>query len=496
MRCYLSLLLFLAAVPLQGREPDRLAADLDALAEQARKAWNVPGCAVAVIKDDRVVLLKGYGVKEQGKEGAVTADTLFGIGSLTKAISATALAKLVDAGKLGWDDPVRKHVPFFRLKDELADRDVTLRDLLCHRSGLARHDLLWYRAPWTLDETVKRMAHLEPALSFRSGFLYNNLAYITLGFAITSAAKQPWDEYIRKELFAPLGMSEVVFSRAAVLKAADHATPHRLIEADKLAVMEWYDDDHQVRASGSVKAGVRDLSHWLRFQLDEGAWKGKQLIAATVLRETYQPQVVTPIASLLAREADTTQAGYGLGWRIRDHRGHLVREHGGSVDGFRSHIILAPKQKVGIVVLANRDATHLPPALCYALLDRALGLKEKDWNALWKKQDDREREAERQREEAWKARKQAGTKPSREYDSYAGDYTHPAYGKATIRHIEEGLSLEWSSWTMPLAHFHYDTFTLKGTGRIGGESATFVLGADGEVARMRFLGYDFPRQKK
>ncbi len=486
----------LFAVPLHAREPDRLAADLDALAEDARTFWNVPGCAVAVVKDDRVVLLKGYGVKEQGKPGAVTADTLFGIGSLTKAISATALAKLVDSGKLGWDDRVRKHVSSFRLKDELADRDVTLRDLLCHRTGLGRHDLLWYRASWGLDDSVERLARLEPALSFRSGFLYNNLAYIALGSAITSASKQPWNEYVRKELFEPLGMSGAVFTRAAVLKAADHATPHRITEADKVEVMPWYDDDRQVRASGSVKAGVRDMSRWLRFQLDEGSWEGKQLIESAVLRETYRPQVVTPVAALLAREADTTQASYGLGWHIRDYRGQAIREHGGQVDGFRAHILLAPKQKVGIVVLANHGSTQLPPALCYALLDRVLGLPKKDWNALWNAQERRERDVERKREEAWKAKRQPGTKPSREPDAYAGDYVNPAYGKATIRKGDEGLALEWSSWKEKLAHFHFDTFTVQGKDRLGGEAATFVLGADGEVARMRFLGQEFRRQKK
>jgi CubicO group peptidase (beta-lactamase class C family) len=203
---------------------------------------------------------------------------------------------------------VRKHVPFFRLKDELANRDVTIRNLLCHRSGLARHDMLWYRAPWSLEETVRRMAHLDPERSFRSGFLYNNLAYITLGFVIESAAKQPWNEYVRKELFEPLGMTAAVFTRSELLKDPNHALPHRLPGADTPEAMPLYDDDKQVRASGSVKTNAADLSRWLRFHLEEGAWEGKQLIPLDVLRETYQPQVVTPVLSILAREAETGQA--------------------------------------------------------------------------------------------------------------------------------------------------------------------------------------------
>ena len=490
------LLLLLLAGPLSAQEPANLAADLDRMVEEARRSWNVPGCAVAVVKDGKVLLLSGRGVKEIGKQGAVTPQTLFGIGSLTKAITATALAKLSADGKLKWDDHVRDHVPFFRLRDELANRDVTIRDLLCHRSGLARHDLLWYGAPWSLEETVRRMAHLEPERSFRSGYLYNNLAYITLGFVIESAARQPWNEYIRKELFEPLGMTGAVFTRAAVMKSPDHATPHHDSARGKPEPMPWYDDDRQVRASGSVKANAADLSRWLRFQLDEGRWEGKQLVPTTSLRETFEGQVIVPVPAFLAREADTAQSSYGLGWRIRDHRGHLVREHGGAVDGFRAHIMLAPRQKVGVVVLANLGQTDMPPALCCTLLDRVLGLEKKDWNAIWQAEQQRTRNAERRREETWLAQRQTGTKPSRDLDAYAGEYIHPAYGTATVRRTDSGLVLEWSSWKVPLEHFHFDTFAVKAAGRLNGEPAGFVLGPEGEPVRMRFLSHDFRRQKK
>src|SRR5262249_7277952 len=184
-----------------------------------------------------------------------------------------------------WDDHVRKHVPFFRLADPLADRDVTLRDLLCHRTGLAAHDVLWRGAPWGLEESVRRMAHLRPAHPFRARYRYNNLTYITLGFAITKASGGPWHEFVRRRLFDPLGMKGAVFTRSEMLKA-DHATPHRLTRDGKVEVMPLSDDDRKVRASGSVKAGVRDLSRWVRFQLAEGAWDGKQLVSRANLLET------------------------------------------------------------------------------------------------------------------------------------------------------------------------------------------------------------------
>lgn len=471
------------------------AAGLERLCEAARKAWDVPGCAVAVVKGDDVLLLKGFGVKQLGKADAVTPDTLFGIGSLTKAMTAAALARLVDDDKLAWDDHVRRHVAFFRLADPLADRDVTIRDLLSHRTGLSGHDLLWRSAPWSLEETVRRMAHLEPTASFRSRYLYHNLTYIALGFAITSAAGRPWHEYVRKELFEPLEMKSVVFTRSELAKAPDAARPHiQSPDGKQVAVIDWYDDDKQIRASGSVKANVRDLEKWLRFQLGDGGWQGKQLLSRRNFDEMHKPQIVVPVGGLLEREADTTQAAYGLGWHLRDHRGHALREHGGSVDGFMVYQCLAPKQKVGVVVLGNLGGSAMPRALCYTLLDRVLGLPEKDWNAVFLKALNAERAAQLKQQEAWQASRRQGTKPARELDAYEGVYVHPAYGKVEVKRIDSGLSLSWSSFAGPLRHFHHDTFTLEAKGRIEGEVVTFTLSAAGEVNRLRFLAQDFRRK--
>jgi CubicO group peptidase (beta-lactamase class C family) len=495
MRSLLFVLLF--ATQLRAREPAPSEKDLDRLAEEARKAWQAPGCTVAIVKDDQVVVLKGYGVRELGRSEAVTPDTLFSTGSLTKAVTATALAKLIDQGKLDWNDLVRKHVPFFRLNDPLADRDATLRDLLCHRTGLGPHNLLWQHADWTIEESVRRLAHLRLAQPFRSEFLYNNLTYLTLGLAMSSAAGKPWNEYVRQELFEPLGMTGVVFTRSAALKSADHATPHQVDrEGKKINVIDWYHDDRQIRASGSMKASARDLARWLQFQLNEGKLDGKQVVSRDSLRETHRPQVVVPVPSFLAREAGTTQISYGLGWRIRDHRGHALLEHGGSVEGFRAHLVLAPKQKIGIVVLSNLGDSDMPLALSYALLDRMLGLEKKDWNGLLLDIQRRNREAQERHEKAWLARRKPGTKPSRELEAYVGEYLHPAYGKLTVTLEEMRLQLAWSSWKLTLKHFHYDTWTAHGPDRLDGEPVEFTLALDGEVSRLRFLGLDFKREKR
>jgi CubicO group peptidase (beta-lactamase class C family) len=485
----LGLLLFVSAGFAQ--QPLDTAA-LDAIANDALQAWHAPGLAVAVVRNDEVVYLKGFGVRERGGKEPVTPDTIFGIGSCTKAFTATAIGVLVEDGKMAWDDPVRKHVPTFRLADPLADRDVTLRDLLCHRTGLASHDHLWLRAPWPLEESVRRMAFLEPTHSFRSKYEYNNLCYLVAGFAITSAAKQPWNEFVQRRLFEPLGMSGAVFTKGEALKARDHATPHRHNANFEPEVMPWYDDDRQIRASGSIKAGVRDLSKWLRLQLGDGVLDGKRVVPAAVLGETHRPQMVVPLDPDAAKHADTTQMSYGLGWAITDYRGHHLLSHGGAVDGFRARLLLFPKDRLGIMLLTNVEEMRVVSAVGNTLADQLLGLSRKDWNAHYLDQRKTAEAARKARADRLAASRQPGTKPSRSADAYAGSYQDAAYGIAKIEADGGGLVLHWSSYKTKLRHFHYDTFTVEEE-RLAGDPVSFTLGADGEVRTMRFLGRTFKR---
>jgi CubicO group peptidase (beta-lactamase class C family) len=488
--------LLLRLAPAHAASPEPAA--VDAIVADALRAWDAPGMAVAVVRDDKVVYLKGAGLRERGKAEAVTPDTLFAIGSCTKAFTATALAVLVDEGKAAWDDPVRQHVPTFRLSDPLADREVTLRDLLCHRTGLARHDLLWYRAPWPVEESVRRMAFLEQRHSFRATFEYYNLAYLAAGLAVAGAAKEPWHDFVRQRLFTPLGMKGAVFTPSEALKG-DHATPHRRGEGGKAEPMGWYPDDKQIRASGSIKAGVRDLSQWVRMQLAGGALDGRRVVSAAALAETHTPQVVLPLDRRRARATGATQVSYGLGWQITDYRGHAVLLHGGAVDGFRAVIVLLPKDHLGVVLLTNLDETEVVSAVGYALLDLLLGLPKKDWNAHFLRQRDADESARKERLRKRLAARQPGTKPSRELAAYAGTYSEPAYGAVQVTQDGPALALTWSSFRVPLKHFHYDTFLVpqqkeRGPDRLSDEMAVFALDDDGEVRTLHFLGRKFTRK--
>jgi CubicO group peptidase (beta-lactamase class C family) len=468
---------------------------IDAAVKQVMTRWKVPGVAVVIVRDDEVTYLKGHGVRETGKTDLVTPDTAFALASLTKAFTATALGVLVDEGKAGFDDKVSKHLPGFRLSDPLADRDVTLRDLLCHRSGLARHDWLWYRAPWSLTETVKRVAFLEPAHPFRGRYDYCNLGYVAAGLAMGEAANSSWEQLTRKKLLEPLGMKDAAFTRKAVLALKDHATPHRIVGGEAKAI-EWYPGDEQVRASGSLKASAREMANWLRMNLNGGAVGGKRIVSAKSLAEVHAPHVVVPLEADVAEMAGATQRSYGLGWHVLDYRGAPVLTHGGAADGLRAMIGLLPKKKAGFVLFCNLEMNEGVFALGNLLLDALLGVEPKDWVGFYLKKQEARLATVAQARKTMLASRKRDTKPSHDWPAYAGTYEDKAYGRATVKASDNGLSLAWSGFTAELSHFHYDTFLVKSSQeRLDGGLARFELDRDGNVKTLHWLERTFTRKE-
>jgi CubicO group peptidase (beta-lactamase class C family) len=476
-------------------------AAIDEILHQAREFWHAPGIAAAVVRDDKIVYLNGHGVRELGSDKPVTPDTLFAIGSCTKAFTATALALLVEEGKADWDDPVRKHLPWFRLNDPLADHDVRLHDLLCHRIGLAAHDLLWYGAPWKIEESVRRMAFLQRSTSFRSTYEYNNLAYLAAGLVIEAIAKQPWHQFVQKRLFKPLHMKDAVFTSGEAQKAEDHASPHGHDADGKVKALSWYRDDAQIRASGSIKTSVRDLSQWLRLQLAQGKIDGNEVISAASLEQTHTPRIPVPL-SAAERAAGATQASYALGWHISDYRGHPVYQHAGAVKGFRARIILVPRKKLGLVVLTNLEDMEIVQAAGNQLLDHLLGLEKMDWNAFFTEEHRKAKAAEKERLKKLLDGQVHVTK-AKDLDLYVGTYSEPAYGKVEIKRRGDTLWLKWSSYQIPLEHFHYDTFLtptknlqfLLAEADLRAQPVVFEMNEDAEMSVLRFLGRRFQRDK-
>lgn len=465
-----------AAIPFDTAAVDKLVSGI-------LKKWRAPGAAIALIDGD-AVYVQGYGVREVGRPEPVTPHTLFAIGSTTKAFTSAAMAILVDEGKINWDDHPRKHLPGFSLTDPVADANVTLRDLLCHRTGMPRHDALWYATPWERAEIVRRFGCARARHPFRAVYEYANIPFVAAGLAIASAAGCTWEEFVQARLLDPLGMTETNFSVDTAQAAPDHATPHN----QQGKPIPWYNLD-QMCPAGGINANVLDLSRWVRLHLGEGEFAGQRLISTANLRETHKPHMVDPVVNpnAFGFNSGIDLASYCLGWEKIAYRGHMLLPHGGAIDGFLTVLTLAPQLKRGLVVLTNTTNGDMMTVLSKSLLDLLLGLPRQDWDgdirALKKAHAAKAKEGKA--EECTARHKH--TRPSRELVAYTGDYEDAAYGSLSIT-LEDGkLSLHYYKLVAKLVHYHYDTFqaTFKDPGFQAQLKLIFSLNVKGEVASVK-----------
>jgi CubicO group peptidase (beta-lactamase class C family) len=461
---------------------------VEALVKQTLKHWHVPGVAVAIVRGDKVIHLRGYGFRSVEDHAKITPKTLFPVASCTKGFTTAAMAVLVHEGKMSWDDPPRKYVPYFHLSDPLVDREVTLRDLVTHRTGLRDHFLLWYRSPWTQEERIRRFAHLPLDKPFRTTFQYQSTMFTVAGLAVAKASGMSWAEFVQKRLLDPLDMKATHFTTTAIAEIADKACPHRLDEEKKPRPIEPY-PMKVPEPAGSIQSNALDLSKWLRFQLNNKMVNGKQLISESNLNEMHTPQIVIPLDDIdRIQFPETNQMSYGMGWVIQDHFGHRLLQHAGAIDGFRCHFTLVPKERLGIVLLCNLNQTRMNISLSNGLLEILLRLRKRDWNRIVEDAENRDNaEAERKERERQKCRR-TDTKPSRELAGYTGEYQHPAYGPVRVT-LENGrLVWQWNHWSAALEHYHYDTFSLP-IEKMDDPLVVFTLDAKGAVARMKVLGH-------
>jgi CubicO group peptidase (beta-lactamase class C family) len=469
------------------------AQNFDKAARDAAAAWQFPGMAVAVVQDDKVVFLKAYGVKEIGKSEPVTVDSLFQIGSTTKAFTTTAMAMLVDEKKLDWDDRVRQYIDYFHLSDPCADSLITLRDLVSHRTGLSRHDELWDNSPLTREEILRRVAGLKLSKPIRTAYQYNNIMFMAAGDVVAAASKMTWDEFVRTRIFEPLGMTHTGTAFAG-WAASDHATGHRF--AHGILSVQTALDDANLAPAGSIKSSPRDMAQWLRFQLANGEIGGKRLVSEQALSETKTPQMPLRLEKA-ARDINpfTHVQSYAMGWNVQDYRGELLVTHFGALNGFRTAVALLPDRHAGVVVMGNSSRVIGVAALRNTILDEILhAAPARDWNAVYlaveKKADERAEQAKKDRE----AKRVKDTHPSRDLAAYAGTYRDVAYGDAVVALENDGLVFRWSRLVIPLTHYNYDTFLAVSEADDVDETVQFALGADGNVKTMSIFGQEFARK--
>lgn len=450
------------------------AADLDA----ARAAFDVPGCAVVVVSHDEVVFAGGCGLRDVEGKKPVTSQTLFAIGSSTKAFTTLLLATLVDERKLDWDQPVRTWLPEFRMHDAVATDRMTPRDLVTHRSGLPRHDLMWYGIPTSREDIVKALQYLEPSKDFRTDFQYNNLMYVTAGVLAQRVGGAAWEDLVTKRILEPLGMKRVNFSVHRSQEDADFAKPYARKEGAVATIP--FRDIGNVGPAGSINACVDDLAPWLRLQLSDGTIDGKRIVSSAALADLHEPRIPLPPSD----GKDLRGVGYALGWFVDEYRGYRRVQHGGNIDGFSALVCLVPSEKIGVAVLTNCNATGLPERAARLAIDRLVGLKTEPWMEQTHAAlliGDR---AEATAKETKDAGRHEGTSPAHPLDEYVGDYEHPAYGRISIAHDGDALACIFHAVRSPLAHYHFETFEL-GKGEpdalLEGARLLFRTDVDGDV---------------
>ncbi|MGH2346694.1 MAG: serine hydrolase domain-containing protein, partial [Chloroflexota bacterium] len=363
--------------PIQG---EAALEGFDHFVESVRTDWHVPGLAVAIVKDGAVILAQGFGRRDLEKDLPVGTDTLFAIGSCSKAFTTAALAMLADEGKLDWDAPVRTYLPAFQLYDQFATERMTPRDLVTHRSGLPRHDFMWYGAPFTRKELVNRLRYLQPNKDFRAVWQYQNLMYLTAGYLVEVISGVSWEEFVKERIFAPLGMTRTNTSVEVSRLDADAALPYKE-EDGKVELLPFRNID-MMGPAGSINAPIGELAPWMLLHLNNGKWGERQVVSAGQLAQLHSPQMVMPGPG---KHEEMPHASYAMGWCVQPYRGRNFLHHTGGIDGFSALVTFMPGENLGVAVLTNLNSSPAHMIVALNAYDRLLGLDQVDWHGRGKK---------------------------------------------------------------------------------------------------------------
>lgn len=447
-----------AAPPAQVDPASKLQG-LDDLAAQAMQEWKVPGLALGIVKDGKVIYAKGYGFRDVEHKLPVNTDTLFPIGSISKSFTSLAFAMLNDEGKVDWDKPVRTYLPEFQLYDPVASERATPRDLFAHRTGLPRHDIVWYSSDFSRADMVSRLRYLKPSKDFRSAYQYNNLTVMTMGYLEGKITGLGWEGTIREKIFTPLGMTHSDLSVEDIEKTDNHALPYEL-KKEVVTQVPFHNID-AIGPAGSINSNIADMSHYLTFQLGDGKYEGKQLVSESNLRLMHSAQTAMPALPPTFSFPELGNFSYGLTWVVTAYRGHNLVWHNGGIDGFYALLSLLPNDHMGVVILTNMPGQPAPEILAYNVYDRLLGLDQVPWLTRFK---DLEAKQKKQEEESKKNKvsdKKAGTHPSHDLKDYVGNFENPGYGVIKIAPKGDAFELTLNKLgPYPLVHYHYDVFQI------------------------------------
>ena len=456
--------------------------------EDARLKWEVPAVAVGIIYNDTIVLLDGFGEREIGTGKTVDENTMFAVASNTKAFTAAAIGMLVDEGKADWDDPVTKYLPWFKLYHPFVTENLTIRDLLSHRSGLKTFsgDLIWYGSDHSRDEILRRARYLKAKHGFRAEFGYSNILYLAAGQIVEKISGMSWDDFLKQRIFEPLAMEHTNTSVSSLDLKGNTSIPHNDVDDEVVAIsyLNW----DNIGPAGSINSSASDMLKWIGLQLNNGKINDQQLVSAKALREMRTPQTIQGVSQFSERLWPSTHfKSYGLGWGLMDYHGKKVISHSGGYDGMISYSGFVPEANLGFVILTNKNSTLYYP-LMFKILDTFLSREDVDWSDYFFDLNKRNQEA-MATAKANEAVETKVTSPTLPLQKYCGTYSAPMYGDVTVEMVKGGLYLKFGHTPLfhsSLEHLEYNTFTLKfaDVPSLPSGKAAFIMGMGDKVDQL------------
>ena len=434
--------------------------------------WDQPSIAVGIIKDGEILMNEGFGFADREKQLRAGADTMYQIGSCSKSFTAAAAALLVDRGLLDWDKPVVEYLPWLRFKDDFVTAHATTRDMLCFRTGLPRHDAYWIDGPTTRRGMAENIRNMQPGWSFRSTWCYQNTTCTAIGVLIEELTGMTWEEFITKEFLEPLGMTRTTFYVDAISSDPDHGTPYeRNLPTDlhgyqpcDFLKSDVEDMEKGIGApygpAGSIMSTVNDMLKWIRFNLENGKCGDKQLVSEENMKEIHKAQMLLS-APLLAPFPHQDFFSYGMGWFVETHRGHIMVEHGGNINGFSALMTMIPDRNLGIVTLTNFNNSFDTYATAFSVVDADLGADDLNWNEYFRKLIADVMASQPAQMEAMNGKPVEGTSPSHPLADYTGTYHNACYGDMVISEKDGKLQFWYNKCASPMKHFHYDAFQVE-----------------------------------
>lgn len=448
------------------------------------KDWNMAGVGVGVVKNGKLVYVKGFGYRDYEKKLPITANTLFQIASNTKLFTSTAIGFLVEEGKLDWDKPIKTFVPSIQFYNNDLNNSITIRDMLSHRTGVTRHDLIWYKSDISRTELFSKLKYLEPAQPLRQGFLYNNLMFAASGHIINLIEGKTWEQYVQEKILNPLKMTNTVFNITDMTKQSDVFVPYNeKRDTNTLYKLDYLSDTDGLGPAGSIISNINDLSHWLTALMSKGMFDGKQVIPAAVVKATMEPSIALSNDLLEQGYTEILNPVYGMGRKSMSYRGHQLVLHGGDLNGIHSQISYMPQDEIGVIVFVIGDHSLSYNSIVYNVYEHLLGLSITPWSERGLINRDASKKIGKEGREKALVGQVLNTTPSHPITDYVGDFENAAYGIINITQKGTQMVFKLHNITIPMHHFHYDRFDTDNDEKDGLYSLNYQTNPQGDIDR-------------